>query len=150
MKKVMKSLAFLITFVLIAGILSGCTSPENTTAIHSETEAKYTFTTLNDDKTNEAEFTKDNKVNYFSVTLEEDSDFALLAYNGNLEDYYNIDYKIYQDMGLTECVHEGELRVTDTDMWGDYKTLAAGTYYITLSSEDTFEYYLTFDAIPVK
>lgn len=151
MKKVMKSLAVLLSIVIVAGLFIGCSSTGDVTETKPETtEAKYEFTVIDGTKTIESEVTKDNKTNYYKITLDEKSDFSILAYNGNLEEYYNLDYKLYQDANLTECILESTLRVTDTDYWGEYKVLEAGTYYIALSAEDEFSYYLTFDALPVK
>lgn len=152
MKKFMKSLALFLSLVLVAGLFIGCSATDEvTTATKPEpTNSEYEFTVIDGTKTLESEITENNEINYYKVTLEEKCDFSLLAYNGNLEEYYNLDYKLYQDENLTECIFESTLRVTDTDVWGEYKTLEAGTYYITLSSEEEFSYYLTTDVLTVK
>lgn len=144
MKTFKKSLAFLLSMVMLICAFSGFS------ATTYSAKAKPKFVKITSNKITKGNIEKKNETDYYKLTVKKESKVALLAYNGNLDEYYTLKCKIFKDKALTKRVRKTTLRVTDTDMWSTYKKLKAGTYYITLKSKDTFEYYLTCDILPVK
>lgn len=138
MKVFKKSLSLILSVIMLFSV---CTS---------SSLAKSKFTTIKKNKTITGRIEKKNSVDYYKLTLKKKSKVSLVAWNGNLENYYKLKCVIYKNKKLTKRVHKTTLRVTDTDIWCPYKKLKAGTYYITLTSKNKFKYYLGYDVIPVK
>jgi len=135
---------FMAVFLSIVTIISAFSFFPSTAT------AKPNFTKLQSNMVATGRISKKNKTNYFELTIKEKSRVSLLAYNGNLNRFYKLRCKIFKDEALTKRVFKTKLRVTDTDVWGPYKKLEAGTYYITLSSKKNFRYYLSTDILPAK